>query len=167
MGKLPTQEELAEFKAFYLKRKYYKYEHLIMLNELLLHRLKEKLPELEALLKRLSRDDTPYRFYHQSFKVYRAQDDVRDALELFRKIAGEDFTLNEWYLKITEDALAVGPHVLEHNDVWLEKTRPQMEAFFHTKYFVEWAVDSAKTLEEAPGLLPSGWAAVLYLFNVR
>lgn len=104
MGKLPTQEELAAIKADYQKRKYHKYEHLFMLNELLLHRLKENLPALEALLKRVSSDDTPYRFYHQSFKVYRAQDDVKEALELFRKIAGEDFTLNEWYLQIVKEA---------------------------------------------------------------
>lgn len=168
MGKLPTSEELTSIKEAYKKRKYYEYEEQIMLNDLLLSRLKENLAELQDLLdKRFSSDDLPYRFYHQSFKVYRAQEDVKVALELFTKIAGEDFTLNEWYLQIAKEALAIGKFDLYHNDRWLEKTRPQMEAFFHTKFLLEQAIEAAKTLEEAPNLLPSGWAAVLYLFGVR
>lgn len=41
------------------------------------------------------------------------------------------------------------------------------EAFFHAKTFLALAVRYAKALDHAPRLLPSGWAAVLYLYNVR
>lgn len=172
MVKIPTQEELGKIKErLFRSRKFntnhYHWEDLPAMNNLLLARLKENSTELKKLLEQFSSNNTPYRFYHQSFKVYRAQDDLKKALELFRKIAGEEFTLNEWYLTIVNEALAVGPFKMDHNDQWLAKTRPQMEAFFHTKYFLEWAVDGAKTLEEAPNLLDSGWAAVLYLFGVR
>ena len=41
------------------------------------------------------------------------------------------------------------------------------EAFFHAKTFLGLAVRYAKALDHAPRLLPSGWAAVLYLYNAR
>ena len=53
------------------------------------------------------------------------------------------------------------------NDHWLEYTRPVMEAFWHTRYFIQMMVRYAKKLETAPQRLPSGWAAVLHLFELR
>jgi hypothetical protein len=53
------------------------------------------------------------------------------------------------------------------NDEWLVQTRPILEAFWHTKYFVTMMIKYAKELESAPKMLPSGWAAVLYLFELR
>ena len=41
-----------------------------------------------------------------------------------------------------------------------------MEAFFHARYMLEMAVLSAE-MEKAPHMLPSGWAAMLYLYEVR
>ncbi len=55
---------------------------------------------------------------------------------------------------------------MEHNRNWLEHTRPLLEAFFHAHYFLKMAVFYAE-LEEPPQLLPSGWAALLYLYDLR
>jgi hypothetical protein len=50
---------------------------------------------------------------------------------------------------------------------WLETTRPIVEAFFHARYFLEMAVRYGKKLKMPPAMLPSGWAAFLYLYNLR
>jgi hypothetical protein len=55
----------------------------------------------------------------------------------------------------------------EHNRRWPQETRPIVEAFFHARYFLEMAVRYGKDLEHPPRMLPSGWAALLYLYNLR
>jgi len=55
----------------------------------------------------------------------------------------------------------------EHNRRWLEVTRPIVEAFFHAHYFLEMAVRYGMQLKHPPRQLPSGWAAFLYLYNLR
>ena len=56
---------------------------------------------------------------------------------------------------------------MSHNDDWLRHTRPIVEAFFHARYFLEMACRYGKELEHPPTLVPSGWAAVLYLYGLR
>lgn len=53
------------------------------------------------------------------------------------------------------------------NDNWLAATRPIVEAFFDARYFLEMASKYVRELKEGPDAMPSGWAAVLYLFNLR
>lgn len=53
------------------------------------------------------------------------------------------------------------------NQRWLEVTRPIVEAFFHARYFLEMGIRHGRELDTAPRLLPSGWAAFLYLYNLR
>jgi hypothetical protein len=55
----------------------------------------------------------------------------------------------------------------EHNRRWDEETRPILEAFFHAHYFLEMAVRYGKELTAPPSVLPSGWAAFLYLYDLR
>jgi hypothetical protein len=45
-------------------------------------------------------------------------------------------------------------------------TRPIVEAFFHAGFFLEMAVRYAK-LETPPRPLPSGYAALLHLYQLR
>jgi hypothetical protein len=45
--------------------------------------------------------------------------------------------------------------------------RPIVEAFFHAKFMLTMAVKYGKKLKEAPNMLPSGWAALLYLYKMR
>jgi hypothetical protein len=56
---------------------------------------------------------------------------------------------------------------LTHNQDWTSHTRVFLEAFFHAKYFLEMAVKYGKELEKPPEMLPSGWAGLLYLYNMR
>jgi len=53
------------------------------------------------------------------------------------------------------------------NRRWLEVTRPIVEAFFHAQYFLEMAVRYGRQLKRPPRQLPSGWAAFLYLYDLR
>lgn len=143
----------------------------------LLANLKAALPELEKLLERASShwdyEDAVYRFYHQSFKVYRVQETTTAIVEALAKLLPEplrevrgDQPLNDWFTEIVKQGTG---HVfeVEHNGRWLEVTRPIIEAFFHARFFLEMAVKYAKEIDEAPKLLASGWAAVLYLYDMR
>jgi hypothetical protein len=52
------------------------------------------------------------------------------------------------------------------NAHWPTVTRPILEAFFHAKFFLEMAIRYA-ALHDPPTPLPSGYAAVLYLYGLR
>lgn len=50
---------------------------------------------------------------------------------------------------------------------WVVSTRPLVEAFFHARFMLEMVVQYGRTLDAPPQMLPSGWAAVLYLYGLR
>ncbi len=135
----------------------------------LLSRLKKDLPKLEALLANASDglryEDYIYRFYHQSFKVYYLQGTTMEIVEALKLHAIKD-GLNPWFLQIVAEGTEK-EFRNEHNRQWLAVTRPIVEAYFHARYFLEMVCRYAKELDEAPQVLPSGWAAVLYLYNIR
>ena len=135
----------------------------------LLLNIKQRLPALEKLLVDIEGhweiEDGFYRFYHQSFKVYHVQlitMEIRNALQ--NLLPG--CPMNEWFCKIIADGTG-HEFELSHNRDWLQHTRPIIEAFFHAQFFLKMAVKYGRQLQEAPDLMPSGWAAVLYLFNLR
>ena len=150
--------------------------------------MKDKLPELEKFLEEMNDhwhyEDGVYRMYHQSFKVYYLQPLVKKAVELLTSLASKEHRpkrfalkgepreygpLNDYFMKIVGDGTAK-EFDMSDNKRWLEATRPIVEAFFHTKFMVEMIVKYVKEFkdEEAPpNWLPSGWAAVLYLYNLR
>lgn len=135
----------------------------------LLVNLKNKLPELEKLLEEICShwkyEDMLYRFYHQSFKVYYVQHDTEKIVAALQQLM-PDTKLNEQFMKIVSDGIGK-TFSYEHNADWMKHTRPMLEAFLHAKYFLEMCVKYGKELEIAPNMLPSGWAAFLYLFNMR
>jgi hypothetical protein len=53
------------------------------------------------------------------------------------------------------------------NANWGVETKPILEAFWHTKYFINMMVKYAKELETVEMPLDYGMAAVLYLFELR
>ena len=137
---------------------------------LLLKAMKDRLPQLQALFAEVSGhwgyEDTIYRFYHQSFKVYhRAQPATQRIVAELQALAPH-LKLNPDFEKIVADGTGK-KFELDHNNDWLRHTRPMIEAFFHARYFLEMAVKYAEALNEPPQMMPSGWAAVLYLFNLR
>jgi hypothetical protein len=137
--------------------------------EKLMQSLKADLPALEGLLAEVDGhwgfEDSFYRFYHQSFKVYGLQSlTERIVVALRRHDQGKG--LNAWFLEIV--ARGTGKTFeMDVNRDWTNQTAPILEAFFHARAFLSFAVRYARELEHAPRLLPSGWAAVLYLYNIR
>ena len=135
----------------------------------LLNNLRAQLAALEKLLERCSGhwgyEDPVYRFYHQSFKVYNLQ---RQTLEIVAKLQAlaPSVPLNEWFMRIVRDGTGK-IFTTEDNKNWLAATRPMLEAFFHARYFLEMALKYGRELEFPPERLPSGWAALLYLYNLR
>lgn len=136
----------------------------------LLTNLKAALPDLEKLLTSVSDhwgyEDTIYRFYHQSFKVFhQAQGATTRIIKALSDLM-PDRPLNKWFMEIV--AAGTGREfTYDDNHRWLEATRPMVEAFFHARFMLEMAVKYAKELDEAPTTLPSGWAALLYLYDLR
>jgi len=132
-------------------------------------RLRTELPSLEELLARSNDhwgyEDPIYRFYHQSYKVYDLQ---RQTLEIVKKLQelAPHLALNEWFMHIVREGTGK-TFTVEDNRNWLAVTRPILEAFFHARFFLEMAVKYAKELKAPPRLMPSGWAALLYLYNLR
>jgi len=135
----------------------------------LLRNIKERLPELEELLARIEDhwgiEDSFYRFYHQSFKVYHLQQTTEEIGKILQSLL-PGHSMNRWFSEIV--AQGTGREFeMSHNQDWLRHTRPIVEAFFHTHCFLKMAVKYGKALETDPACLPSGWAAVLYLFDLR
>lgn len=138
---------------------------------LILERLRENAEELEKLYVSLNNEwgleDTVYRFYHGSFKVYRATSDLQNFWGLIHKVAGEDLKVDASLTSIVEPMLDK-KFDFKVNQNWDAETRPIIEALFHVKYFIDMMYKYSKELGvEAPSLLPSGWASVLYLFGSR
>ena len=135
----------------------------------LLAAIKAHLPQLERLLFQFRSDyeDRVYRFYYNSFKVYSLQDSTLAAAELFRTI-GEVVKqeLCQWFEEIVAGGTGV-EFETDHNRDWLSVTRPVVEAFLHAKYFLEIMVKYGNELDRPPEFLPTGWAAILLLYNQR
>lgn len=135
----------------------------------LLNNIKERKNDIESLLSNLSRaePDFVYRFYHQSFKVFYTIELIKLAYDLFKQLSPNSALLNSWFSDIVEQAIEKKFDDAKTNQYWLAETRPILEAFWHSKYFLEQMIASANELESAPEMLPSGWAAVLYLYDLR
>ena len=137
--------------------------------ETLLANIKLRLPELEALLKRATSEweyeDFVYRFYHQSFKVFGVQRMTSTIVSALRELL-PDVALNPFFMAIIEDGTG-RKFADEMNASWLPSTRPMVEAFFHARYMLEMVVKFGRLLDAPPETLPSGWAAVLYLYGLR
>jgi len=138
------------------------------LERVLLSRLKERKAELERLLAKLNShwtyEDGFYRYYHGSCKVYGIQSETEHAVRALREL------LPERKLNLSfEDIIRGGTgkeFELSHNREWPRHTRPILEAFCHAKFMVEMAVSYAD-LPDPPQPMPSGWAAFLYLYDLR
>jgi hypothetical protein len=136
----------------------------------LLGNIKKALPQLKQIADDIDghwgSEDLVYRFYHQSFKVYRMQDLTDHIVKALKKLAPRGIELNEWFLRIVADGTGK-KFDLDHNADWLKHTRPMLEAFFHARYFLGMVIKYGHELDKAPNMLPSGWASVLYLYGLR
>lgn len=113
-------------------------------------------------------EDGFYRFYHGSMKVYWVQKltdlMVREFSEIGRGAGVEK--LNEQFLEVIGEGTGK-TFDLSHNQDWGTHTRPILEAFFHAREMLRNMIKYGQALDSAPRCLPSGWAATLYLYNLR
>lgn len=136
----------------------------------LLANIQAKLPELAKLLEDINLywyEDRVYRFYHQSFKVYDIQEQTQRVVAALRSVAPSGASVNPWFEEIYQAGASGKRFDDSHNTEWPAHTRVVIEAFFHARYFLEMAVKYGKKLQEAPEILPSGWAGLLYFYNIR
>jgi hypothetical protein len=165
-AKPESPEEKARWERFLRLR--LKPEERDRLERLLLTRLKERGDELVALCEELNGhwgyEDGFYRFYHQSWKVYAVQTLTDKTVSFLRQLLPER-ELNETFAKIIREGTGK-QFEMEHNKDWDRHTRPMLEAFCHAKYMIEVAVRYAD-LPAPPQPMPSGWAGLLYLYDLR
>ncbi len=154
--------------------------------------VKERLPELTALLTRMNDDyeDGIYRFYHGSFKVDYLQYLTEHAVEIVLAIAPNP-ALDSRFVEIM--LAGTGNELREaKGEIAPDAPRRIVEAFFHARYFVEMlcmygerAAELQQSLHKLVEIiarrkrekppyplfegdpLPSGWGAVLELFHLR
>ena len=112
-------------------------------------------------------EDPIYRFYHHSFKVYALQNETRKIVDALRSIAPSGTSFCPLFEEIYQAGARGRQFEMDHNRQWSTHTRPFLEAFFHARFFLEMAVKYGKELQVTPTMLPSGWAAVLCLYNLR
>jgi hypothetical protein len=136
----------------------------------LLANLHTHLDELAALQAACDRygdaDDLVYRFWHQSFKVYGLQDLTERIAGALAALCPAGGKLNPWFA----DIVATGTNRtfdLSHNRAWVSHTRPIVDAYLHARYLLDLAVRCGRELDVAPSVLPSGWATLLYLYQIR
>ena len=145
----------------------------------LIANIAKELPRLEELWKtcssRWNYEDRVYRFYHQSYKVFRLQDSTTAIVEALQSLAPH-LPLNTWFMEIVTQGTGKEEFTMDMNNRWTEITRPILEAFFHARYFLEMVCKYGKEMQEPHQtelcgrmvtILPSGWAAVLELYNLR
>jgi hypothetical protein len=140
-------------------------------DEELLNNIKKNIKSLEELLKEMNEhwqyEDMMYRFYHQSFKVYRVQEITKRIVDSLMGLTPCDGKLNRQFHEILEAGMRGIAFESKQNQEWSKHTRPMLEAFFHAKFFLEMAVKYGLTMETAPNVMPSGWAALLHLYDIR
>ena len=139
-------------------------------NELLAN-IQARWSELAELLEEINShsvyEDLVYRFYHQSFKVYALQTETKRIVAALESVAPSETTLSPMFEEIYQAGASGKQFEIEHNQQWTVHTRVFLEAFFHARFFLEMAVKYGKELREAPTALPSGWAALLCLYDLR
>lgn len=148
-------------------------DNKIVMQDNLLKNIKENLSSLEKILEETNSvwnyEDLMYRFYHCSFKVYAIQYLTKELVKQLEKISPHDNEKikNEMFLEIISKGAGNISWEREHNKKWSKTCRPFLEAFFHSRYFIEVAVKYGKKYEIIPEVIESGWAALLELYGIR
>lgn len=138
--------------------------------KILFKNLKKDLSKLKSLLEEINQEnlyeDKIYRFYHQSYKAYFLKDITKKIVIALQSLVPTKNDINPYFKEILNDVNTKN-FELEHNKNWTKITRPMVESFFHAKFFLEMACKYGEELEEIPEILPSGYAALLYFYNLR
>lgn len=137
-------------------------------SEYLLNNIKLMTYSIEKLLFSCKRNtsDGIYRYFYQSYKVYNLQNYT---LDIYNKLYELDPKPEKCLCEYYENIVFKGTgkeFKLEHNREWEIQTYPIISAFLISKNILEYCKKSAE-LEKSPTILPSEWAAVLCVYNIR
>ena len=99
--------------------------------------------------------------------MYELQNKTKKIIEALKSIAPKGQSFCQEFQEIIESGASGKKFEPSHNKNWTYHTRVFVEAFFHAKFFLEMTVKYGKELKEPPEMLPSGWAALLCLYNLR
>jgi hypothetical protein len=137
----------------------------------LLKNIKKNLPALKKLHKQVCGmwwyEDFIYRFYHCSLKIFYRYEQTREMVDALKKLAPEGTELNSMFVEIINEGASGKEFKTEYNQEWEKHTRPMIEAFLHAKFFLEMAIKYGQMLKNPESCMPSGWAALLCLYNMR
>ena len=100
--------------------------------------LTQKVPSLGNILARCLKSPPP-----SAFAVAPVQEPVREAFTLIKEIGREDDTPNSEYARIVETGTA-HKFGATTNENWDVETKPILEAFWRTKYFLNMMVKYAR-----------------------
>lgn len=160
---IPRLVDNGSFEAYLEKKK--------TMEKALLDNIKQNMDMLGQLLEKYSGmwhfEDPIYRFYYQSFKVFRLKQDTQEIVDALEIICPEGTVISRRFYVLHHEARKKNFCISHTNENWLEETRVLVEAFFHARYFLEMAVKYGRELKSPPSPLPSGWAALLCFYNLR
>ena len=146
------------------------FEEYLRLERTLLENMRQRVTSLRQLLEQVNDhwgyEDGIYRFYHQSFKVFHLQHYTHRIIEALAELAPDARGFCREFVEITSAGTG-REFSVEDNQRWVERTAPIVQAFLHARYFLEMAVKYASQLAEPPQPMPSGWAALLCLYDLR
>ncbi len=139
---------------------------------ILLKNIKKSMPSLEKTLENANSicnyEDLVYRFYHGSFKVYRIQELTKHLVKSLEEISPNDDKkiTDNLFLKIISEGAKGIPFKMSHNREWGKICRPFLEAFFHSRYFLEMAIKYGKKYDSTPTVIEPGLAALMTLYGI-
>lgn len=110
-------------------------------------------------------EDGIYRYYHHSFKVFNVQGYTCKIIEILQDLLPKR-KFDSMFIKIVTEGTGKKCDI-STNANWENETRPILEAFFHALFMLNMAIKYGKELDEVGEVLPSGWAALLYLYDLR
>ena len=131
---------------------------------------KEDLAQIERMIQnhRFGEQDAFYRFYHQSFKVYRLQGVTDRIVTFLCDVAECEFEdLHPMFRRIVQGGTGK-EFTPQANERWEDETRPIIEAYTHAKHVLDMLVLHGTKLEEPPiGIIEQGWGTVLHVYQIR
>ena len=142
-------------------------------HERLLQNIKDNLEEATSLANNIfyvglgNYEDLVYRYYHHSFKVFRAQEYTKTIFDFLEKIKPTDKELNPLFANIIYKGINQNFDKELHNPAWEYYVEPIINAFLHSVHLLEMIIKYGNKLEEPPKTLPSGWATLLVVYQIR
>lgn len=129
----------------------------------LLAQLREAHDDLKQLLKKMEShwevEDLVYRFYHHSAKVHYAA-------ELGNEVFDRLLSVVPWGHRECPVFIRRLRARCRRGRTW-RRARADIELMLHAHYFLKMAVKYGKKYRRGPNPMPSGYAALMYLYGLR